>query len=244
MLLIKYMAIKKLTDGSERYIIINSLNAFSGIINEIEKKTIEKWQQEKSINVENDQEKVLFCSLKSNGFIVNCKSDEDIEVERISEECRKTHELLAKKRKKVVFALTYACNFDCPYCYEKSNCPDQKRVMTKSQIDRVLEINKGNILSIDLFGGEPLLPSTMEIIEYLFSKAPNEEYIVTTNGYYLEDFIPLLKTVNVHHVMVTLDGRKERHNKSRILKNREGTYDKIIQGVEKCLKMKYLLGFV
>lgn len=90
--------------------------------------------------------------------------------------------------------LTYACNLNCTYCFEKYKSNDSSKKMSLDVAKKVVteEIKyieqTGNFdgLSINLFGGEPLL--CFELIksfcEWLWSYDTNVKYVVsiTSNG--------------------------------------------------------------
>ena len=44
-----------------------------------------------------------------------------------------------------------------------------------------------------------------------------------------------LKLLKVNHFQITLDGHRDRHNKVRFLKENNGSYDKIISNIKKCI---------
>lgn len=93
-----------------------------------------------------------------------------------------------------------------------------------------------NIQNIGLYGGEPFLPHTRSVIKHIVSRAPSTKYSATTNGYYLTEFLDILNSVEVSQITVTLDGTKEIHNKTRILRDGRPTYERILQGVELSLQ--------
>ena len=61
--------------------------------------------------------------------------------------------------------LTYACNLNCTYCFEKFKTKDPSRHMSldtakkviAEEIDAIERTSKFDGLAINLFGGEPLL---------------------------------------------------------------------------------------
>lgn len=65
-----------------------------------------------------------------------------------------------------------------------------------------------------------------------FDAYPNVRYSAITNGYYLEEYFDLFRTLQISHIQVTLDGLKETHNQKRVFKNGKPTFDKIMTGVE------------
>ena len=129
-----------------------------------------------------------------------------------------------------VFVLTYGCNFMCPYCYEEKEHGTIK--MTKDMVDKVFELHNNELFSIGLFRGEPLLPGNRGIISYIIDKAPNAVYYVISNGYYIEEYMDILREIQITNMQITLDGIEEYHNQTRILKNGKKTYRKIIRGIK------------
>lgn len=237
MKLIKHMFVREIGNINNQHIIANTLTAFVGVLYEEEKNIVLKWTKEDNIIPVTDKEKALYDILSENKFLVHDDVEEEKTVADMLTAGRNTHRELAKDTRRIILALTYMCNFACPYCFEKENCDEKKgKVITKEQIDKVFDLSTQKIENIELFGGEPLLPITKDIVSYIFKKAPNEHYSVTTNGYYLDEFIPLFKTVHVFRITVTLDGKRDNHNKTRKLWNGDGTYDKVIGNVEKALE--------
>ncbi len=236
MKLINHMFVREIGNIGKQYIIVNTLTAFVGILFKEEAEIVMRWKSEENINPVTGKETALYSKLAEHNFLINNSEEEFETVNKIMTSCRIKHREKSAGSHSLVLALTYMCNFNCPYCFEKENCNSKGKVITKEQIDRILELNSGKIKDICLFGGEPLLPYTKDIISYVFKKAPNEIYSVITNGYFLDEFIPLLKTVRTACITVTLDGKAERHNKTRILKNGSGTYDKIIRNIEIALE--------
>ncbi|MBQ7077313.1 MAG: radical SAM protein [Lachnospiraceae bacterium] len=131
--------------------------------------------------------------------------------------------------------MTYDCNFQCPYCFERTNEELKGRYLTKEQIDAAFEFAGNDIEHISLFGGEPLLHKNYSMVEYIVKKAPEKTYSVITNGYCLDEYIDLFKTVEVAYIMVTLDGNRDSHDKRRVLAGGEPTYDKIMSNIRMCL---------
>ncbi|SHF33464.1 uncharacterized protein SAMN02745164_02263 [Marinitoga hydrogenitolerans DSM 16785] len=142
-----------------------------------------------------------------------------------------------------IFSLTIKttnnCNFLCSYCYQSHN----KKMMEnntinsiKKWIDKTILENQIEILNIHWFGGEPLLNLNViiEIENYIQDNYKDVNFFsnLTTNGFLLtKDNILKLKNTKIKTIQITLDGDKEQHNKSRILRNRKGTYDQIIKNI-------------
>lgn len=141
------------------------------------------------------------------------------------------------------FVPNYSCNFACSYCYQEGYSPSESK-LTKEVVDAFFDyIGKefaGRKKYITVFGGEPLLPgdNQRKIIEYLLQKSNEEKLDVAfvTNGYTLTSYVELLKTASIREVQVTLDGTKSIHDSRRFMKGGQSTFDRIIEGIDKCLE--------
>jgi len=140
----------------------------------------------------------------------------------------------------LVLNLTNNCNLYCDYCFAKQGKYDKaNEIMSfdtaKKSIDILIDSvinNKGNILSIAFFGGEPLLEFNLikEIVEYVTNNTPANvitRYLITTNGMLLDqekvDFI----RNNNFLVTVSIDGDKSQHDAYRKDFSGRGSYDKV-----------------
>lgn len=235
MKLIDSMVLTDVDDESDLGIIINALNGKICVISGEEKQFIRKWTNLEEITPEGDGEKALLKELHESGFLVQNKKEEEHIVSHILSICREDHKRIAESRGGVVFVVTYMCNFACPYCYENAVAYCNNKILSEEMVDKIFELHHNSIPQIALYGGEPFLPETRKIIEYIISKAPGSVYSATTNGYYLPDYVDLLKKIKVNNIMITLDGTREIHNKTRVLGNGMGTYDQVIKGIEICL---------
>lgn len=139
--------------------------------------------------------------------------------------------------KEIVFIISYGCNFNCPYCYEKEFKTDKNKQLSKEQVDKALKLFGNSVKYISFFGGEPFLPSHKEIIQYIVSKTQDKNYTAMTNGYYLEEYLDIIPEEQISFVQVTLDGDKNIHDKTRVLHNSGETFDKIMNGIDKAIKM-------
>ncbi len=143
----------------------------------------------------------------------------------------------------IFFVTNYSCNFACSYCYQDQYVNAQKE-LSKEIIDAFFEYVvkefSGRKKYITVFGGEPLLPGRRqrELIEYLVSSATGHglELSFVTNGYTLEDYLQVLSLATIREIQVTLDGTAAVHNKRRFLKGGDGTFDKIVKGIDASLE--------
>lgn len=233
MKLIEHKILIPLDDGKQ--LLVNSLN---GLIDEIDKKTsniIKRWSLVEEIIPCNEEEDKLLEELLKRGYIVDDALEEEKLMDNILSKLKTSVDKSKKIKENITLVLTYSCNFRCPYCFELDN-PPSARIMTKEMVNKIFSMLYGQVKRIHLFGGEPLLPKTYEIVQYVFQRWNEVEYQITSNGYYLSEFIGLLKQVKIRCITVTLDGSKKTHDSRRFVSNGLPTYDKIINGVEKCLK--------
>lgn len=138
---------------------------------------------------------------------------------------------------------TLDCNLRCTYCFEHhAECymtPDMASNIL-SFIEDKINCTNLQVIKIDWYGGEPTL--NIEIIKNLSEKVIRlcqENHItyiasITTNATLLSDRnIQILKAANISHMQITVDGPKEVHDRRRIYRNGNGTFETIIENIKK-----------
>lgn len=154
-----------------------------------------------------------------------------------------------KKRQGVLKAIclhvAHDCNLACKYCFAgKGEYDGPKGLMSFETGKRALDflIEKSGTrknLEVDFFGGEPLLNWDVckKLVEYGRSKEKeynkNFRFTVTTNGVLLNDEIMEFCNKEMGNVVLSLDGRKETHDRLRTCRNGKGSYDLIIDNFKK-----------
>ncbi|WP_461630220.1 radical SAM protein [Labilibaculum euxinus] len=178
-------------------------------------------------------------ALLKNGKFISSQEDED------SFFYEKKHNYYTSVFSKEILNLTILttlnCNFKCPYCYEKDtlNTQNLSPEIEKAIIYLAKKFPNINKIKITWYGGEPLLNFdsikrlTLELEKL---KKPIEHNIVT-NGYLLDDRMSFFNTRNLESIQITIDGLAETHNKKRILKNNNGTFDRILANIENFIKL-------
>lgn len=135
---------------------------------------------------------------------------------------------------------TLDCNLACKYCFEEANRKTGK--MKPAVIKKLKEFikeqyeNPMEYIDLEWFGGEPLLG--FDIIEDIttFIKAEGIPFDagIITNGVLLDDKkIEKLADLHINHLQITLDGPKAIHDTKRIFRNGKGSYDIILENLEK-----------
>lgn len=149
-----------------------------------------------------------------------------------------------KKRQGVVKAIclhvAHDCNLACKYCFAgKGEYDGPKGLMSletgKRALDFLIEQSgTRKNLEVDFFGGEPLLNWEVckKLVEYGRSKEKeynkNFRFTLTTNGVLVNDEIIDFCNKEMGNVVLSVDGRKETHDRLRTACNGKGSYDLII----------------
>lgn len=164
--------------------------------------------------------------------------DEENEVALI---CQENACIVDRKDYELIILPTLSCNFSCWYCVQHH----KPEYMSEATIQAVcnhlkymIQIEKITSLSIEWFGGEPLLffdKVIFPILSYaqricLEAAIPYTSGI-TTNGYLINEAkLKKMKEVNLRSFQITLDGVREFHDKTRIAPNCS-SFDKILNNV-------------
>ena len=159
-----------------------------------------------------------------------------------------------KQQSTVVKALcllvAHTCDLNCSYCFaSQGKFHGKEGIMTietaKRAIDFLVE-NSGNRrnLEVDFFGGEPLLNFELckETVAYARSieKAHNKNFrfTLTTNGVKLTDEVIEWANKECYNVVLSLDGRKEVHDRFRVDRAGRGSYDRIVPNFQKFVESR------
>ena len=142
--------------------------------------------------------------------------------------------------KAICLHVAHGCNMDCEYCFAgKGDYSGKSGIMDLETGKRALDFlveNSGSRknLEVDFFGGEPLINWDVckELVAYgrQLEKKHNKNFnfTLTTNGVLIDEDVIEFTNREMNNVVLSLDGRKETHDRMRHSKSGEGTYDKII----------------
>lgn len=149
-----------------------------------------------------------------------------------------------KKRPTVVKALclhiAHDCNLACRYCFAEEGEYHGRRALMSFEVGKkaldFLIANSGSRrnLEVDFFGGEPLL--NWQVVKDLVAYGREQEklhdkkfrFTLTTNGVLLNDEIMEFCNREMANVVLSIDGRKEVHDKMRPFRSGAGSYDLIV----------------
>ena len=142
----------------------------------------------------------------------------------------------------IFFVPTYACNFACPYCYQEGygNAAEIADLQVVDAFYRYIDVTFADRKKyITVFGGEPLLPGSnmRETISGLVDYANERELDLAfvTNGYTLEEYLPIISRGSIREVQVTLDGLEDIHDSRRPLRGGGATFERIVSGLDATL---------
>ena len=161
---------------------------------------------------------------------------------------------LKQKTAGVVKALclhvAHTCNLNCSYCFaSQGKYHGDRAVMSyevgKQALDFLME-NSGNRrnLEVDFFGGEPLMNFQVvkDLVAYARSvekeKGKNFRFTLTTNGVLVDDDVIEWANRECSNVVLSLDGRKEIHDRFRVDYAGNGSWEKIVPKFQKFVEAR------
>ncbi len=162
------------------------------------------------------------------------------------------------ERPSVVKALclhvAHDCNLACRYCFaEEGEYHGRRALMDFETGKRALDFlvaNSGSRrnLEVDFFGGEPLM--NWEVVKQLtaYGRSIEEKFdkhfrfTITTNGVLLNDEVMEFCNREMDNVVMSIDGRKEVHDRMRPFRKGAGSYDLVLPKFRKFAESRKKLG--
>ena len=161
---------------------------------------------------------------------------------------------LKEKSAGVVKALclhvAHTCNLNCAYCFaSQGKYHGERAVMSlevgKRALDFLIERSGSRRnLEVDFFGGEPLMnwDTVKELVAY--ARAREKEtgkrfrFTLTTNGLLIDDDVIDFANREMHNVVLSLDGRKEIHDRWRVDYAGNGSWERIVPKFQKLVRAR------
>lgn len=151
--------------------------------------------------------------------------------------------------------VAHTCNLTCDYCFASQGKYQGDHALMSFEVGKqafdFLIAHSGNRknLEVDFFGGEPLMD--WDVVKRLVAYArsieqehnKNFRFTLTTNGLLLNDDIMEFANKEMHNVVLSLDGRKEIHDKLRRTAGGQGSYDVIVPKFQKFVKSRNNKGY-
>ena len=146
--------------------------------------------------------------------------------------------------------VAHTCNLNCSYCFASQGKYHGDRALMsldvgKRALDFLIE-NSGprRNLEVDFFGGEPLM--NWDVVKQLVGYARKREkeagknfrFTLTTNGMLIDDDVIDFSNHEMSNVVLSLDGRKEIHDRLRVDYAGNGSYDRIVPKFQEFVKRR------
>ena len=161
---------------------------------------------------------------------------------------------LLNKNSQVIKALclhiAHTCNLNCSYCFASQGKYQGDRALMsfetgKAALDFLIK-NSGTRrnLEVDFFGGEPLMnwDTVKKLVLYARSiekeHNKNFRFTLTTNGVLIDDDVIDFCNKEMSNVVLSLDGRKEVHDRFRVNYEGKGSYDQVVPKFQEFVKRR------
>ncbi len=146
--------------------------------------------------------------------------------------------------------IAHSCNLNCAYCFASQGKYHGDRAVMSYEVGKqaldFLIANSGTRrnLEVDFFGGEPLM--NFEVVKQLVAYARSVEkehgknfrFTLTTNGLLIDDDVIDFANRECANVVLSLDGRKEIHDRYRVDYAGNGSFDRIVPKFQKLVEAR------
>ena len=141
--------------------------------------------------------------------------------------------------------VAHTCNLNCEYCFaSQGKYHGERAIMSfevgKRALDFLVENSGKRVnLEVDFFGGEPLMnwDVVKRLVEYGRSiekeRGKHFRFTLTTNGVLVDDEVIEFANREMHNVVMSLDGRREVHDRFRKDYAGRGSYDTVVPKFQK-----------
>ena len=146
--------------------------------------------------------------------------------------------------------VAHTCNLNCSYCFASQGKYHGERAVMSYEVGKqaldFLIANSGTRrnLEVDFFGGEPLM--NFDVVKRLVAYARSVEkehgknfrFTLTTNGMLIDDDVIDFANKECHNVVLSLDGRKEVHDRYRVDYAGRGSWERIVPKFRKLVEAR------
>ncbi len=146
--------------------------------------------------------------------------------------------------------IAHTCNLNCAYCFASQGKYNGERAVMSFEVGKqaldYLVANSGTRrnLEVDFFGGEPLMNFQVvkDLVKYARSiekeAGKNFRFTLTTNGMLIDDDVIEFANREMSNVVLSLDGRKEIHDKYRVDYVGNGSWERIVPKFQRLVKAR------
>ncbi len=146
--------------------------------------------------------------------------------------------------------VAHTCNLNCAYCFASQGKYHGERALMSFEVGRqaldflIAHSGSRTNLEVDFFGGEPLM--NWEVVKELVAYARTREkpcrkrfrFTLTTNGMLIDDDVIDFANREMDNVVLSLDGRKEIHDRLRVDYAGNGSYDRIVPKFQRLVEAR------
>ena len=161
---------------------------------------------------------------------------------------------LKEKTSGVVKALclhvAHTCNLNCSYCFASQGKYHGDRAVMSFEVGKqaldflIAHSGSRHNLEVDFFGGEPLM--NFDVVRRLVDYARSIEkehgkhfrFTLTTNGLLIDDDVIDFANREMSNVVLSLDGRKEVHDRYRVDYAGNGSWERIVPKFQKLVEAR------
>lgn len=146
--------------------------------------------------------------------------------------------------------VAHTCNLNCAYCFASQGKFHGDRALMpfevgKRALDFLIENSGGrHNLEVDFFGGEPLM--NWDVVKRLVAyartiekeKGKNFRFTLTTNGMSIDSDVIDFANREMSNVVLSLDGRREVHDRYRVDYQGQGSYDRVVPKFQELVRAR------
>ena len=146
--------------------------------------------------------------------------------------------------------VAHTCNLNCSYCFASQGKYHGERALMSYEVGKqafdflIAHSGTRRNLEVDFFGGEPLM--NWDLVKQLVAYAREQEklhnkhfrFTLTTNGMLVDEDVIDFCNREMHNVVLSLDGRKEIHDRLRVDYAGKGSYDRIVPKFQEFVKKR------
>lgn len=146
--------------------------------------------------------------------------------------------------------VAHTCNLNCAYCFASQGKYHGDRAVMSFEVGKqaldflIAHSGTRTNLEVDFFGGEPLM--NFDVVKQLVAYARSREeethkrfrFTLTTNGMLIDDEVIDFSNREMHNVVLSLDGRKEIHDRYRVDYAGNGSWERIVPKFQKLVQAR------
>ena len=146
--------------------------------------------------------------------------------------------------------VAHVCNLNCSYCFASQGKYHGDRALMSFEVGKqaldflIASSGSRRNLEVDFFGGEPLM--NFDVVKQLVAYARSREaeskknfrFTLTTNGMLIDDDVIDFANREMSNVVLSLDGRKEVHDRYRVDYAGHGSWERIVPKFQKLVQAR------